>query len=304
MAEKVADVINDREDDTMELQPVWDNEGGLMSAKAASSAPLPQDGEVLRARLALPGTSWVMESYFHSATALVKGVRPFVFGEHADIYKGNVCGQLLRRPTICKPSWTPLLLHKHETRAQACSRGWEEGHGVILLTPLALEHRKRPYPWRRYARNRIFSPREIPKGRAKAALEGCAPVTPDGPKVCLNFKTKIIRRMNSPVVRRVRFRLQPTQRRSQSSKERPQQQFEFAVERSSAVLGVSEHMRCPYFLSGSEGSRTSGVVYYGFERKLGKVDDERSGFQQKNKKPRGLLHEVEEQFVDASAVIT
>ena len=75
-AEKLCDVINYREDDALELRPLWDHKGSLTSVKAASSVPLPLDSGGLRARFALLGTAWVMASYMHTANPLVKGIRP------------------------------------------------------------------------------------------------------------------------------------------------------------------------------------------------------------------------------------
>ena len=124
-AEKLCDVINYREDDAVELRPVWDHKGSLTSMKAASSVPLPSDSEGLRARLALLGTAWVMASNMHTASPLVKVIRPFVFTEYADYVLGEQVWGLTAKGSdegqIVHQSWRLLLQYEHEIRAQANS---------------------------------------------------------------------------------------------------------------------------------------------------------------------------------------
>ena len=77
-----------------------------------------------------------------------------------------------------------------------------------FLTPLALEHRKRPEPTGSDDHNRPpqlskkqrkaekkkeqaqMQKKGDGKGKGKGKLPGCAPYTPDGQKVCFDFNTK------------------------------------------------------------------------------------------------------------------
>ena len=80
-AEKLCDVVNNREDDAVELRLVWDHEDSLTPMKAASSVPLPSESEGLRARLALLGTAWVLASYVHTANPFIE-CADHLLGEH------------------------------------------------------------------------------------------------------------------------------------------------------------------------------------------------------------------------------
>ena len=213
-AEKLCDVINYREDDAVELRPVWDQKGSLTSMKAASSVPLPADSEGLRARLPLLGTAWVMASYMHTANPLVKGIHSFVFTEYADYLLGKHVWGLTAKGSderqIAQPSCTLLLKYEHEIRAQAYSgvqtrhTGLEEAlpsawcdqtvRSGYFVSPLALEHLKRPAcdiaSETRPATERKKGkgkPKGVGKGKSKDKPESCAPVTPEGQRICFDL---------------------------------------------------------------------------------------------------------------------
>ena len=167
--EKLGDVINYREDDSMELKPVWDSSGSFKAMKTACSVPLPRDSEELRSRITLLGTAWLMAAMHQTSNPLLKDLRPYIFTECSDARQ------------MAHPTWTLLLQYEHEIRAQAYTL--METRGVRLedafrqawcdqttgdrhfLTPLALEHRKRPEPTGSDDHNR---PPQLSKKQRKA----------------------------------------------------------------------------------------------------------------------------------------
>ena len=183
--EKLGDVINYREDDSMELKPVWNSSSSLKAMKTACSVPLPRDSEELRSRITLLGTAWVMAAMHHTSNLLLKDLRPHIFTEYCDYLLGKHVWGLAAVGSdghqMAHPTWTLLLQYEHEIRAQAYSL--TETRGVRLedafrqawcdqttrdryfLTPLALEHRKRPEPTGSDDHNR---PPQLSKKQRKA----------------------------------------------------------------------------------------------------------------------------------------
>ena len=88
--------INYREDDSMELKPVWDSSGSLEAMKTACSVPLPQDSEELRSRITLLGTAWVMAAMHQTNNPLLKDSRLHNSRNTAITCLGSTCGVWLR----------------------------------------------------------------------------------------------------------------------------------------------------------------------------------------------------------------
>ena len=57
-AEMLSEVINFRQDDARELQPVWDTSGTFRAIKTSAKTSLPSNSEELRSRITLLGTAW------------------------------------------------------------------------------------------------------------------------------------------------------------------------------------------------------------------------------------------------------
>ena len=118
--EKLGDVINYREDDSMELKPVWDSSGSLKAMKTACSVPLPRDSEELRSRITLLGTAWVMAAMHQTSNPLLKDLRPHIFTEYCDYLLGKHVWGLAAVGSdgrqMAHPTWTLLLQYEHEIR--------------------------------------------------------------------------------------------------------------------------------------------------------------------------------------------
>ena len=158
-AETLSEVVNYRQDESRELQPVWDSSGSFRAIKTSARAALPNNSEELRARITLMGTAWIFTSFQQTANHLLKDLDPSIFISYLDYLLGkHVWGlrcKAANGETFGGPSWHLLLSYEHELRVEAYSLMCNEHYtlkaafasvvkdldlkGRYLITPLALE---------------------------------------------------------------------------------------------------------------------------------------------------------------------
>ena len=126
--EKLGDVINYREDDSMELKPVWDSSRSLKAMKTACSVPLPRVSEELPSRITLLGTAWVMAAMHQTSNPLLKDLRPHIFTEYCDYQmqkKGDGKGKGKGKLPGCAPYTRDgqKVCFDFNTKDMVCRRG-------------------------------------------------------------------------------------------------------------------------------------------------------------------------------------
>ena len=88
-AETLAEVINFRQDDARELQPVWDSSGTFRAIKTTAKTALPANSEELRSRITLLGTAWIFTSFQQAANHILKDIEPSIFITYLDYLLGK-----------------------------------------------------------------------------------------------------------------------------------------------------------------------------------------------------------------------
>ena len=154
--------------------------------KAASSVPLPSDSEGPRARLALLGTAWVMASYMHTANPLVKGARPFVFTAYADYLLGELVWGLTAKGSDERQIAHPCWVFRDAV-------GKRPANDIASETRRETERKKGKGKPKGVGKGKGVERRAgdgKPKGKGKGKPESCAPVTPDGERICFHLNNK------------------------------------------------------------------------------------------------------------------
>ena len=168
-AEKLVEVVADKEDNANGMMPVWDVTGVFKSIKAKTTVPLPANSEELRHRLQVMAASWVCVASQQTANTYLEKVvddAPTVFGHYADYLLGERVFKLTAKgpdgAEVAGPNWTLLLSYEQEVRAHAANLMSEEGLSLLkalktawqdkdvkdlfFLTPLKLGGAKRAAP--------------------------------------------------------------------------------------------------------------------------------------------------------------
>ena len=163
-AEMLTEVINFKQDDARELQPVWDSGGKFKAIRTTSTTNLPTDSEELRARITLLGTAWIFTSFQQTANHILKDINPTIFVTYLDYLLGKHVWGLKAKDaeghSFGGPSWRLVLSYEQELRVHAyslmCNENFslkdaltaackdQELKGRYFITPLALERPSGP----------------------------------------------------------------------------------------------------------------------------------------------------------------
>ena len=142
-AERLTEVVADKEDNKDGMMPVFDVTGVFKSLKTKSTVPMPANSEELRSRLHIMAASWVMVAAQQTHNPTIRDVTPTVFSQYADYLLGERVWKLAARGPdggeVSGPSWALLLAYEFEIRSHAANLMSEDGLSLVEALKKSME---------------------------------------------------------------------------------------------------------------------------------------------------------------------